>query len=70
MISEAELYDIRIAFDGKIDWQTVMRRILLTGYKGAAALEPMNWDYENLSMRQFLDIAYQRAKKIDGMRKI
>lgn len=49
-----------------MDWQTIMRRISLTGYKGAAALEPMNWDYQNLSMRQFLDLAFQRVKKIDS----
>lgn len=54
----------QLPFDGEIDWQTVMRRISLTGYKGATTLEPMNWDYGNLSMRQFLELAYQRAKRI------
>lgn len=58
----------QLPFDGKIDWLTVMRKISLTGYKGATALEPMNWDYQNLSIRQFLDLAYQRARKIDDMR--
>lgn len=58
----------QLPFDGNIDWPTVMRKISLTGYKGAATLEPMNWDYENLSMQQFLELAYQRAGKIDDMR--
>lgn len=58
----------QLPFDGNIDWLTVMRKILLTGYKGATTLEPMNWDYENLSIQKFLDIAYQRAKKLDDMR--
>ncbi len=60
----------QLPFDGTIDWLTVMRRISLTGYKGATTLEPMNWDYENLSMQQFLNLAYQRARKIDDMRVI
>lgn len=38
------------------------------GKKGATTIEPMNWDYENLSIQKFLDLAYQRAKKIDDMR--
>lgn len=58
----------QLPFDGEIDWLTVMRKIALTGYKGATALEPMNWDYENLSIHAFLDIAYQRAKQIDDIR--
>ncbi len=28
----------------------------------------MNWDYEYLSIQQFLDLAYQRARKIDELR--
>lgn len=58
----------QLPFDGNIDWQAVMRKISLTGYEKATTLEPMNWDYGDLSMWQFLDLAYQRAKKIDGMR--
>ena len=40
-----------------------------TGYKGATTLEPMNWDYGNLTIEQFLDIAYKKAKELDDMRK-
>lgn len=58
----------QLPFDGNIDWTTVMQKISLTGYKGATTLEPMNWDYENLSIQQFLDCAYQRAKQLDDMR--
>ncbi len=58
----------QLPFDGSIDWTMVMKKISLTGYKGATTLEPMNWDYENLSIQQFLDCAYQRAKKLDDMR--
>ena len=57
-----------LPFDGNIDWVNVMKRIALTGYQGATSLEPMNWDYEHLSIQQFLDLAYQKAKKADEMR--
>ena len=58
----------QLPFDGNIEWPIVMRNISLTGYKGATTLEPMNWDYENLSIQQFLDLSYQKAKRIDDMR--
>lgn len=60
----------QLPFDGNIDWLAVMREIALTGYKGATTLEPMNWDYEDLSIHEFLDTAYQRAKQIDDIRMI
>ena len=47
-----------------------MKKITLIGYQGATTLEPMNWDYEHLSIQQFLDLAYQKAKEIDEMRTI
>lgn len=60
----------QLPLDGNIDWLTVMRKISLTGYKGPTSLEPMNWDYENLSIQQFLELAYQKARIIDDMRTI
>jgi len=60
----------QLPFDGNIDWASVMHKITLTGYKGATTLEPMNWDYEDLSIQQFLDRAYQKAEKLDTMRKL
>lgn len=58
----------QLPFDGNIDWTDVMKKIELTGYQGATTLEPMNWDYENLSIYRFLDLAYQKAKKLDEMK--
>lgn len=58
----------QLPFDGNIDWEMIMEKITFAGYTGATTLEPMNWDYDNLSIRQFLDLAYQRAKKVDEMR--
>ncbi len=60
----------QLPFDGSINWISVMKKISLSGYNGAVSLEPMNWDYEHLSIRQFLDLAYQRAKAVDAMREI
>ncbi len=60
----------QLPFDGCIDWTNIMKKIALTGYQGATTLEPMNWDYENLSIHQFLDLAYRKAKKLDEMRAI
>ena len=60
----------QLPFDGNIDWVNVMKKIALTGYQGATSLDPMDWDYEHLSIQQFLDLAYQKAKKADEMRTI
>lgn len=60
----------RLPLDGAIDWPAVMRKIVQTGYKGTTALEPMNWDYTDLPIQQFLELAYQRAVKLEAMRAI
>lgn len=59
----------QLPFDGNIDWWDVMKKITLTGYQGTTTLEPMNWDYEALSIQEFLDCAYQKAKRLNDMRK-
>lgn len=58
----------QLPFDGSIDWTGVMADISRTGYKGATSLEPMNWDYEQLSIQQFLSLAYQKARELDDLR--
>ena len=58
----------QLPFDGNIDWTDVMHRISMIGYKGSTTLEPMNWDYEDLSIKEFLLSAYQKAQKLDKMR--
>lgn len=58
----------QLPFDGSIDWGHIMKKLSITGYQGATSLEPMNWDYEHLSIQQFLELAYQRAKKIDELK--
>lgn len=58
----------QLPFDGNICWKNVMEKIYLTGYKGPTSIEPMNWDYKNITIQEFLEKAYQKAKKIDDMR--
>lgn len=45
-----------------------MGRLAQTGYQGATFLEPMNWDYRQLTMEQFLSLAQERASALDRMR--
>jgi L-ribulose-5-phosphate 3-epimerase len=65
-----EIGQHQLPFDGKIDWPGVMGKIASTGYKGATALEPMNWGYENLSIEEFLGKAYESATLLDNMRSV
>lgn len=57
----------RLPFDGDVDWPNVMRKIAKTGYTGAVTLEPMNWDYESMQIREYLDIAHKKAKQLERM---
>lgn len=57
-----------LPFDGSIDWVTTMNQIAGTGYTGATALEPMNWDYEELSIRAFLEKAFVKAQQLEAIR--
>lgn len=58
----------QLPMDGNIDWIDVMRKISETGYKGSTALEPMNWDYENISIEEFLLKAFEKVKRLEKMR--
>ena len=46
-----------------------MEKIACTGYRGATTLEPMNWDYSHLDICQFLELAYERANRLDYLRR-
>ncbi|MCB2361137.1 hypothetical protein [Clostridium estertheticum] len=45
-----------------------MKKIAETGYSGATAIESMNWDYEDLSAKEFLHKAFERAKKLEALK--
>lgn len=59
-----------LPFDGTLDWTTIMRTIVETGYSGATAIEAMNWDYEDLSAKAFLHKAFERAKRLEALKLI
>ncbi|QHW29371.1 sugar phosphate isomerase/epimerase [Paenibacillus rhizovicinus] len=56
-----------LPFDGTVDWFTTMKKIAETGYSGAIAIEAMNWDYEALSAKQFLETAFERAIRLESL---
>lgn len=58
----------QLPFDGTIDWTITMKKIAETNYLGATALEPMNWDYKDLSAEEFLYKAYEKAKRLEALR--
>ena len=57
----------QLPFDGHICWPEMMNRISQTGYRGMIALEPMNWDYQNLSIEEFLRRAAQKARALQEL---
>jgi Sugar phosphate isomerases/epimerases len=58
----------QLPFDGMIDWSTIMKKIAETNYSGATALEPMNWDYKDISAEEFLSKAFIKAKRLEALR--
>ena len=57
-----------LPFDGSVDWPLLMRQIGALGYKGPTTLE-LNDNYPELTMREFLRVSFERAKKLDDLRK-
>ncbi|WP_199825322.1 hypothetical protein [Gorillibacterium timonense] len=45
-----------------------MKNIAATNYSGAIAIEAMNWDYEDLTAKEFLQEAFKRAKRLETLR--
>ena len=58
----------RIPFDGRLDWQTIMKRITEIGYSGSTAIEAMSWDYSDLSANEFLNKAFASTEKLESLR--
>jgi len=56
-----------LPLDGTIDWKETMRGIYNAGYRGAVALEVTNLGYERLNAGEFLQIAYERAKRLEKL---
>jgi len=57
-----------LPFDGTVDWSAIMRRINDTVYTGPTTLE-MGGNYPDMTAEEFIYTAFERAKKLDAMRK-
>lgn len=57
-----------LPFDGGLDWPSIMGQISKTGYSGSTALEPMNWEYTHLQIEEFLQIAAEKALRLEVLR--
>jgi L-ribulose-5-phosphate 3-epimerase len=57
-----------LPFDGPINWAAAMKKIAEKNYSGATAIEAMNWDYKHLSAEEFLQEAFERAKRLEALR--
>ncbi len=58
----------QLPFDGKTDWNELMRKIAQAGYDGPITLEPMNWDYMCFTIREFLKAAAERAMMLERLK--
>ena len=58
-----------LPFDGNIGWPALMQAIAATGYPGAVALEVLHMGHEALLSEEFLALAYERAKRLEGFMK-
>jgi len=56
-----------LPFDGTIDWPSMMRQIVSTGYKGSTALE-VTVDDETQTPEVYLAQAHERAKRLEELR--
>ena len=58
----------RMPFDGNIDWNTVMKKFNTIHYNGPTALEIKSMGYYHMEPREFLAIAFERAKRLENLR--
>lgn len=59
----------RMPFDGNTNWDVVMKKLTDIDYKGPTALEIINRGYEHIKEpKEFLAIAFERAKKLERLR--
>ena len=57
-----------LPFDGTIDLLSIMRTITDKGYRGPTTLEVENGGYEDKTPKEFLALAYERAKRLEQLR--
>jgi len=58
-----------LPFDGMVEWEVIMPALAKTKYAGAISLEVGNSGYTELSPEEFLQVAYERAQKLEYIMK-
>ncbi len=56
-----------LPFDGNIDWQFYVKNLIDSGYDGSITLESHNKHYPDLSLDEFYEMSYEKAKKLKEM---
>lgn len=65
MIEDISLRDEHLLpFDGNVDWEFYAKKLAESGYVGSVTLESHKAYYENLSINEFYNLSYERAKKL------
>lgn len=65
--NNGKLAEHGLPFDGSLNWNVIMRNLASQNYQGHVAIESMNWEYEHLTINEFLAEAYKRARKLEQM---
>ena len=56
-----------LPFDGNIDWEYYVRKLIESGYQGSVTLESHKAHYTDLSLDEFYKLSYEKAKKLNDM---
>ena len=65
--NNGKLAEHGLPFDGSLNWNIIMRNLASQNYQGHVAIEAMNWEYEHLTIDEFLAEAYKRARRLKQM---
>lgn len=57
----------QLPFDGDIDYTAMMKKLNRNKYEGALILEVSKYGHEDLSNEEFLNLAYERLKRISEL---
>ncbi len=58
---EKERDEHLLPFDGTINWDYFVEKLIKTGYNGSITLESHNKHYKNLSLDEFYKLSYEKA---------
>ena len=56
-----------LPFDGNIDWEFYIKKLVENGYKGSVTLESQKKHYENLTIEEFYKLSFEKAQKLNEL---